>query len=210
MSDFSKTYENVLKKYEGGYKPAPGETYRGIDRTQDPGKYWQGWPLIDAYKDAHGLKRYDIINDPIIEQSVIDFYQKKYLPNFFNPNPEAIQSQTLADLIIDFVVHKAYDAIRVINGTVLSVDNSIPVSKYKLTPEVIKQLNADPVKFYKFIRQNRIGYYKNPDQFGSVSYTQFSAANLKNFLARAYAFPTELPFTEANIFSMLFKKLIIF
>lgn len=190
MSDFNKTYENVIVTYEGGYRPAPMETYRGIDRTQDPGVYWDGWRIIDAYKKKGPIKRYTVIKDAKLEDSVKQFYLTKYLPSMIKPTPEAIQNQTLADIVTDFIVHKPYDAIRIINNLVRKYRPQTIINPTRLTPDVVAVLNSNPKQFYSLVRQSRIGYYKNPGAFGSIVFKNgFTKSNRDEFLKRANNFP---------------------
>ncbi len=77
ISDFEIAYKLTLGN-EGEYSDDPnddgGETYKGIARKKRPD--WKGWILIDAKKGNGFPKNLD--SDPVIQQSVKDFYKKEY------------------------------------------------------------------------------------------------------------------------------------
>ena len=75
---FSKCYDHILKN-EGVYANDPqdkgGETYIGISR-----KYhatWEGWSLIDEYKQMNGFPN-NAYSDDDLNEMVRDFYKNKF------------------------------------------------------------------------------------------------------------------------------------
>lgn len=106
MADFNLYYPK-LKVYEGGYASAAfaasindsgGETYRGIARNYNP--TWAGWDIIDEYKKAHGLPKYNSsIPDARLDalaktHSKTDYWDKLRL--------DSVKNQSVAEAIGDF------------------------------------------------------------------------------------------------------------
>lgn len=184
MSSYLTTYNTVVKN-EGGYAlpfGKSGETYKGIDRLYH--KDWPGWKIIDAYKATHQLRQYDVIANVDLENWVAAFY-KSYLER--HVNIESISSQPLADMVADFLIHKQYDAIKVINwtaGKFLVKD----VSANSITPAVIQVMNNYSTLFYTLLKNARILYYQNPKSFGS-GIDGFSASLTAKFINRVNSFP---------------------
>jgi lysozyme family protein len=104
MADFLTAYKRT-SRYEGGYAndaaDRGGETYKGIARKMHPN--WQGWVIIDAYKKDHGqLKRGAIINDPRLDDMVIEFYRRE----FWNKvRGDDVKDQDLANMLYDDAVN---------------------------------------------------------------------------------------------------------
>lgn len=104
MADFLTAHKRTAR-YEGGYSNDPqdrgGETYKGIARVFHP--KWPGWAIIDAYKARHGaMKRGQVINDPALDQMVLDFYRKTFW-NEMRGND--IFDQDMANMIYDDAVN---------------------------------------------------------------------------------------------------------
>lgn len=184
-----------IKQKEGGYnRPyglplcgvGSGETYVGIDRNCF--YQWQGWKVIDAYK-----KKFVIGNEQVIADSTLDYYVNQWYTDFLTRliDLSQVQNQTLADFIADFLVHKQYDAIRVINAVARHLQVGITTSYTKVTQPVIDLMNAQPNNFYALFYQWRILYYQHPFQFGSIAY--FRASTVQAFLNRVAQFPATLP-----------------
>lgn len=190
MSNYITTYNTVIKN-EGGYAfpfGDSGETYKGIDRKWHPN--WPGWKIIDAYKATHQLKQYDVIPNVDLENWVAAFY-KDYLSR--HVNIESISNQVLSDMVADFLIHKQYDAIKVINAVALIVASAIRstviVNKEsdKISASVLFMMNAAPAVFYVYLKDARKKYYSNPAMYGSS--LKFSAALVSSFLNRVNSFP---------------------
>lgn len=181
MSNWLNTY-NVIIKNEAGYAPAfgaSGETYKGIDRKFFPS--WIGWKIVDAAKP---LKRGAIINSAELEKDVEDFYFT-YFSDLINTT--LIINQTLADFTADFIFHKRYDAVKVINATARQLQPTIAIETTKVTDQVIGLMNANAPAFYKVLYNNRIAYYQSPSKFGSV--LRFSTRIINAFITRVKVFP---------------------
>lgn len=203
MASWDETYKRVIEGNEGGYAPAfagSGETYKGIDRKYNT--EWVGWPLIDAYKRTKGTpQRGALLPIPGLDKMVKDWYQKTYIGTKLNF--DSIRSQTVADMIIDFLVHKNFDAIRVINTTAKSIDNNVSTANTAITASVVNVINNKSYDFYNRLRKNRILYYQNPAMFGSS--LSFSLPFIAAFVKRVNTFPTALPWYEG--ISWLFYKI---
>jgi len=83
MADFQIAYKRTVLGIEGGYDPGTNEaeTYRGIDRSQNP--KWAGWNIIDAIKRGNaGLSTAQlntILNgNAALQANVQAFYKSNY------------------------------------------------------------------------------------------------------------------------------------
>lgn len=191
MAKWITTYNTVLK-HEGGYaraRAASGETYKGIDRKYHPN--WRGWVIIDQIKAGRkgkGIKEQETFNfNTQLEKAVSDFY-KDYLGKMVDV--EAFVSQDTANMVADFLTHKQYDAVKVINKTAQQL-GSVATAATKVTPDIVNTANGKASEFYKQLRNNRIAYYKNPSLFGST--LKFSTPYIKAFVARVNRFPVAIP-----------------
>lgn len=185
----------LVKQKEGGYnRPyglpfcgvGSGETYVGIDRNCFYN--WPGWRVIDGYK-----RRFRIANEQVIADDTLDYHVNQWYINFLGKlvNLELIENQTLADFVADFLVHKQYDAIKVINYVARQLQPGIATAYIKITQAVIDLMNRQPANFYNRLYQERINYYLDPFSFGSLVY--FSRSTVQAFLNRVATFPAILP-----------------
>ena len=185
MASFEDTYKRVMVN-ESGYAPAfggSGETYKGIDRKYNP--QWPGWGLIYAYKSAHGVPpRGFIITGSILENMVFTWYRDVYFAPIIDVTK--FQSQALDDFIAAFIVHKLYDAVRVINITASQI-YSVTTASTTITQSVINLILHDEKFFYTLLKRNRILYYTEPGQFGSKY--KFSPPMITAFVNRVNTFP---------------------
>lgn len=99
MSNFNIAYK-ITSKHEGGYANDPddigGETYRGISRRYHP--EWEGWIIIDSYKQHNTLKPLEFIDDPYLDKVVEEFYKTKFWIKY---NIYALVDQRVSNLIYD-------------------------------------------------------------------------------------------------------------
>lgn len=185
MSEFLLTYKKVLQN-EGGYNRPfreSGETYKGIDRSYFPN--WPGWKIIDGYKAANGVPPEEYVyNDAQLENYVMQWYIQ-YLSKVIDM--PSIINQTLADFVADFIVHKLYDAIAVINAVAATMPEKFNTSKYVVQPGIIYLMNKYTADFYTKLKYARIEYYRNPATFGSK--LQFSTVLQNSFINRVNNFP---------------------
>jgi hypothetical protein len=211
MPNWTITYNKIMAN-EGGYnRPygpqkcglGSGETYRGIDRLCNP--TWLGWPIIDAHKKQYGVPREEaIINNAALNQQVSNWLWA-YINALVNYN--SISNQDVANNVSDFLLHKKYDAIKVINTTAI-VLGARNVSNYSLTPAVVAIMNQYPASFYNLYRNNRIAYYKNPRTFANTTSPAFSRPLVDSFLRRVNKFPVNIQTGSSNnIFSSIKKWL---
>lgn len=184
----------IVKQKEGGYnRPyglpfcgiGSGETYIGIDRNCF--NKWPGWKLIDGYK-----KKFTLANEQVIADNTLDGHVNQWYQDFLAKlvNLTAIRNQTLSDFVADFLVHKQYDAIKVINQVARVLQPGINTAATKVTPEVIDLMNKQVAIFYGKLYQARKDYYRNPLKFGSFSY--FKPATVQSFLTRVASFPQSI------------------
>jgi lysozyme family protein len=98
MADLAKALPALLK-HEGGYVDDPDDagqaTYRGIARRYHPS--WGGWEIIDAWRRAGSP-----IVDTILYGLVERFYRIEFWDRF---QGDKIQSQAVADWLLNFAVH---------------------------------------------------------------------------------------------------------
>lgn len=103
MAEFIIAYKKTAA-IEGGYVNDPndkgGETYMGISRRFHPD--WEGWGIVDAFKNNHAINRGMIIDDPDLHEHVAGFY----FDEFWNPlRLNWITSQAIANEIYDTAVN---------------------------------------------------------------------------------------------------------
>jgi len=102
MAEFQIAFQKTLT-HEGVYSNDPNdsgkETYNGISRVNY--QNWQGWPIIDRYKDKANFP-FNMINNVELDKQVELFY----LYEFWLPiEGDLIANQTTADSIFDFAVN---------------------------------------------------------------------------------------------------------
>lgn len=192
MSDFNTTVKRILQN-EGGYnRPfrASGETYKGIDRSYFPN--WAGWPIIDAYKAQYGIPPEEgTISNPQLDQLVYQWY-KTFLGRVVDTTK--IKDQVLADFVADFLVHKLYDAVKVVNSVASQYVYNLPLlNPQQITDNVVNIMNTQPQDFYNKLFNARIAYYQNPGAFGSA--LRFSQGLINAFVTRVKTFPATIGIT---------------
>lgn len=178
--------KNFTKDLEGGFwnDPSVGFTYAGITKKNYPA--WPGWRrILQLQKEKFNgaaIPRYTIFKDAELNKMVDEFYFVNHWGKYMKGN--SISNQDISNLIYDFIVHKQYDAIAVINATVQKIDNSAFVDPYKLTESAIATINAYPRSFYIDLYNNRIKYYQTKKGF--------SQAMRSKFVERVKRFPAVL------------------
>lgn len=184
MAVWSKTYK-VVKQKELGYAypfGSSGESYDGIDRLFHAN--WPGWKIIDAIKAKRKIGQGEIINNPQLEQLVSNFYYQFIMGLF--PDYNLVNNQTVADFVCDFLFHKQYDAVKVIN-TVAARFMPISASSTKVAPGAVAIMNAKPNDYYRLLKASRTTYYNDPSFFGSK--VKFSPKLAKALINRVNSFP---------------------
>lgn len=187
----------VILANEGGYNCAfvgSGETYKGIDRNYSTN--WQGWQIIDALKANGKLDSScsrageQYIKSSLLDTLVNKWYTTQLLPYFKN-NFGYIRNQLLANFIADFVWHKPYRAITIINSIVKQLAPNTTTSDNYLTPQVINVINANSSTVYKTLYQRRLQYYNNPASINS-SWSEKFITTLNGLIKRVKKFPPTL------------------
>lgn len=102
MANFQISLHKTLT-HEGGYVNDPvdpgKETYKGISRANH--KNWQGWPIIDNYKNKPDFPA-SLEKDLELQKQVELFYQYEF---WLPLKGDDISIQTNADSIFDFSVN---------------------------------------------------------------------------------------------------------
>lgn len=133
MADF-RTAHDKTSRIEGGYSNNPldrgGETIFGIARNRWPD--WEGWALVDAFKQVAGFPE-NAENSP----ELIDMSVRFYKANFWDAlRLDEVRSQVVADEIYDTHVNTGraviflqealnYIGRKVLAGEQLKVDGNI-------------------------------------------------------------------------------------
>lgn len=166
MADFDTSLQKVLAN-EGGYRfvswDPGGETYQGISRVYNP--TWPGWVAIDKIKAETGTISTGKMF-PELWPLVKNFYQ-----TFWNSiSGDAINNQSLADLIFDFYIQSGYavkEIQKAINGLIspnsIATDNNLG----SITLGFINSLN--PSKLNNAILDQRLSYYTSLLNQGIIS-----------------------------------------
>jgi hypothetical protein len=110
MAQFEPAFQRTLGN-EGGYVDDPddpgGETYKGVARNYN--KSWPGWPIVDAYKQAHGITARATVQqarmlsdvlarDMSVHAHVTGLYRTEYWNRLMG---DSIQSQAIANELFD-------------------------------------------------------------------------------------------------------------
>jgi len=159
MKTFDELFDGVIK-HEGYYANVTGdkggETYMGVARNLHPN--WEGWQMIDAYKEAHGaIKRNAKIDIPGLTKWVKDFYKKEFYDKY---KIGYIVSGSLQEIIFDWCVNSGYwgscGTQKVLNRFFdcdLKLDGIIGKN-------TIKEINSsNPELLFNAIKSARIHYY---------------------------------------------------
>jgi len=159
MKTFDELFEGVIK-HEGFYANVAGdrggETYMGIARNLHPN--WQGWQIIDAYKEAFGeIKRNSKIENPELTQMVKDIYKETIYDSYRIGD---IKNGSLQEIIFDWCVNSGHwgstGVQKVLNRFFdcdLKIDGIIG-------NQTIAAINScDPKKLFNAIKAARIHYY---------------------------------------------------
>ncbi len=191
MANF-KVSKDFTKDIEGGFwnDPSAGWTYAGVTKRYFP--LWPGFARLQQLKNkfypGRAIPHYTLFRDEILNRYVDEFYRNTFWNKILSG--DIIANQTLANLIYDFVVHKQYDAVAVINYTAKRFDTEIVTHKTKLSEDVLDVMNDKPTRFYSLLRQNRINYY--------LSSSKFSAKKKQAFKERVEKFPNNISGTPQN------------
>lgn len=180
---------------EGGYwlDPSAGHTYAGITYKFYP--KWPGWPLLfQLARQRFGsrpIPRYTVFQNAQLERLVAEFYRQEFWVKLMQG--DTFKNQTLANFIYDFLVHKKYDAIAVVNHTARSMAPRVVTSATRITPQVIALANTFQTVFYARLRANREAYYRNPRNILGTKERAFSTALANAFIRdRVNKFPATL------------------
>ncbi len=156
---FNQLFNEVIT-HEGYYVNIPGdkggETYMGIARNLHPN--WQGWHLIDKYKNAHGhITRNTKIEVQGLTQIVQDFYQENFYEKY---NIAKINNGPLQSIIFDWCVNSGnYGSIGVQKVLNLSFSYNLKVDGI-IGRHTLKAINTcSPKSLFNAIKSARIVYY---------------------------------------------------
>ncbi|WP_430811649.1 MULTISPECIES: glycoside hydrolase family 108 protein [unclassified Carboxylicivirga] len=156
---FDELFDGVIK-HEGYYANVSGdkggETYMGIARNLHPD--WEGWPLIDAYKQKVGTIRHNArIDIEGLTNQVKEFYRHTFYQTY---RIEAINNGALQEIIFDWCVNSGYWG----SCGVQKVLNRLFDCDLKLDGiignQTIAAINAcHPQQLFNAIKSARIHYY---------------------------------------------------
>lgn len=159
MADFLQALD-VLLSWEGGYakvkRDPGGETYCGISRINFP--QWEGWPVIDDYKNHGGALKWNQIIAVIgLQDLVSDFYQSNF---WNNQDYKDIANQDVASKIFQHNVNLGNRAIKLAQSAIGFGGNSIDgiigpatlaaLNAYEDTKTSIEFLGSYIVKLQKY------------------------------------------------------------
>ena len=150
-ADFNLGYK-ATAVVEGGYTLDPHETWRGIDRVEQPG--WRGWALVDKIK-ASGGGNHSI---PSLNEALVNAELQSMVLEFFKANfwdmikGDQITDQAVANKVYDAAVNMgAGTAIRMVQKAV-----GVPVDGI-IGPHTIAAINAmteaDELAKFKSVRE---------------------------------------------------------
>jgi hypothetical protein len=112
MADYSKAFKITIVGNEGQYNPGDGEaeTYRGIDRSQNP--KWSGWQIVDIIKRDHPNASVTQLNlafsqNAGLQANVLNFYKLNYWNTL---NLDLVSDQQLANNLFDGSVNPCIDS----------------------------------------------------------------------------------------------------
>lgn len=152
MAAFEPYFINELLPIEGGWSEVSGDkgkaTYCGISYVYHP--EFPGWPIIFAYKEKYGLKRGQIIKDPVLEKMVKDFYKKNYWDAV---KADLIKSDSIAKIIVDWKINGGLSIKDIQKYLKVSADGVVGSG----TIEAINE--ANPSALFNYIKSLRAAHY---------------------------------------------------
>ncbi|HMO32316.1 MAG TPA: glycosyl hydrolase 108 family protein [Lacibacter sp.] len=195
------------RELEGGYwlDPSAGHTYAGITYKFFPS--WKGWPvLFQLARQRFGnrpIPRYTVFQNIQLDNHISEFYRVNFWEKVMNGN--LFKNQVIANFIYDFLVHKKFDAVAVVNHTARSLGPRVVTNPTRITPEVITLANTFQGAFYNRLRANRESYYRNPRSIPGTREKPFSAPLVSAFIRdRVNKFPATIqPNFEINLFKTI-------
>lgn len=192
MSNFNEAYYKYILPNEGGYANMSydkgGETYAGIARNYH--SYWTGWSYIDSLTKP--IKTNSKFSQ--LDNQVKEFYLALWNKNLIG----SINSQPVANLLFDYIVHSSSHAIKAIQRIVGVKDDGVMGI---LTLKAINNANENFV--YKKLLEERESWFnylvqKDPTQ------SKF----LSGWLYRLQKFVTDFPIGGNTVSIFIFLILI--
>jgi lysozyme family protein len=196
MAQFEPAYQRTLG-HEGGYVDDPddpgGETYKGVARNYH--KSWPGWPIIDAYKQAHGIttratvQQTRMLSDVLardisVHAHVTGLYRTEYWNRLMG---DSIPSQAIANELFDSAINNGVEtAVEILQKALnlfipqsapLKIDGSIGPSTLgalqgRLTRSIDAQALLSALVVYRGIRY--IGLLNNDETQREFAVSWFS------------------------------------
>jgi len=166
MKTFDDLFDGVIK-HEGYYANVEGdrggETYMGVARNLHPN--WDGWQLIDEYKQAFGeIKRNTKLDILGLTELVKDFYKHNFYDKY---KIGYIVSGSLQEIIFDWCVNSGYwgsCGVQKVLNRFFEYDLKLDGIIGKNTVKAIN--SCPPETLFKAIKSARIHYYNTIAQKG--------------------------------------------
>lgn len=165
MARFNHFLLNTLTATEGGLARLKGDTggltYKGIAENFNPN--WPGWPavkaVIAAYPDENDRQITGRLeHNSALQAQVVDFYRDMW----YRIGADKLGDQLLANLWMDFFLHKPADSTLVMQQTLNQFFNAglVPDGKLGRNTKGAMQKAIPQSRLYEKYRQARIDYYK--------------------------------------------------
>lgn len=153
MKTFNDAFKTVIE-HEGYYANVigdrGGETYMGIARVIHP--TWDGWAIIDGYKNNYGeIKRNQKLDIIVLDSMVEKFYFQKY---WVGNGIHLIENYNLQYIIFDWCVNSGRFGAKKVQRIVGAKPDGI-IGKF--TALLINHFN--PLELFNTIKSARINYY---------------------------------------------------
>lgn len=166
MKTFDELFDGVIK-HEGYYANVTGdkggETYMGVARNLHPN--WDGWQLIDDYKEAFGeIKRNTKIDIPGLTELVKEFYKQAFYDKY---KIGYIVSGSLQEIIFDWCVNSGYwgsCGVQKVLNRFFEYDLKLDGIIGKNTVKAIN--SCPPETLFNAIKSARVHYYHTIAQRG--------------------------------------------
>ena len=157
---FEELFEKVIG-HEGYYANIKGdrggETYMGVARNLHP--KWQGWQIIDSYKEQAGGKIK--WNTQIHDQELLEFVKQFYFYKFYQRNLiEKINDGSLQEIVFDWCVNSGFYGSRGVQEVLNSSFDKGLLEDGIIGGKTVQAINACGARnLFDAIKKARIDFY---------------------------------------------------